>query len=604
MPIEIASAVSVSLLDTPLIYALGDDDGDTIDIQTTWRSSKKHTHAAQQTDPLPSSDQSTQSTSTAATATQTDDSDKSGQWGSENGQLSSGCVEWLASVLEAVEQQVLANVVSHAFDGYSVTWDEDRGAVTKLHTLQHKPPTAAVAATFPPSCTAVAWNSTGSLLAVAYSHLQHSGWCSHTSSLALWNIHRRQLRAEQADSVVELASCITALCFHPNMPSVIVVGLHSGQIRVLDVSGGEDELICSSTIGTLQHCEPITTLAFVPALYHTTATAASSNADNTSSVSSSTIASLTSHLLLSSSLDGKLLTWSFDNRLSHPIQGSLCSPSTHYHGHGSSNAFTSLALSALSVSIDNHTYTAATEAGGLLRGLHSQHQKKSGHIKSGELRWEKEAYAYVEAASVVHKFEAKKQIEQHVTLQSRSTITVADVFASPVTPALLYPSLAVSAYRCHDGGVNAVRFSPFDRSVWLSVSDDRSVRLYVVGVERSVWSCPLPSGVAGWDVCWSVSRPLVFACADCEGGVHVYDMLVDVLRPVLTLRTDEEEGGSGVGKAEAAGVVKLQWNTNDGSVLTGVDVRGRAHVWQLGGKLSSVQPGEQRRLEEIAAAQQ
>ena len=269
--------------------------------------------------------------------------------------------------------------------------------------------------------------------------------------------------------------------------------------RVWTCRAARTSSICSSTIGALQHCEPITTLAFVPALYQaTTAAAPSSNADDGSHAqSSTTVASLASHLLLSSSLDGKLLTWSFDNRLSHPIQGALCSPSAHYHGHGSSNAFTSLALSALSFSIDQRTYTAATEAGGLLRGLHSQHQKKSGHIKSGDLRWEKEAYAYVEAASVVNKFEAKKQIEQHVALQSKTTIAVADVFASPVTPALLYPSLAVSAYRCHDGGVNAVRFSPFEKAVWLSVSDDRSVRLYVVGVERSVWSCPLPSGVAG-----------------------------------------------------------------------------------------------------------
>ena len=598
MPVEMASAAVVPLMDTPAVYALGDDDGESVDIPTSWRSSKKHAHASQQTDALACSDQSTQSTSVAAIATQTDDSGRSGQWGSASGQLSGECVAWLATVLHAVERQVLLNAASHAFDGYSVTWDEDRSAVTKLHTLQQQPQSAA----FPPSCTAVAWNSTGSLLAVAYSHLQHGGWCSHTSSLALWNIHRRQLRAEQADSVVELASCITALCFHPTMPSVVAVGLHSGQIRVLDVSGGEDELLCSSTIGALQHCEPVTTLSFIPALYHTTATAAAASLDDdsASSASSSAVASLTSHLLVSSSLDGKLLTWSFDNRLSHPLQGALCSPSAHYHGHGSSNAFASLALSALSFSPDHRTYTAATEAGGLLRGLHSQQPRKSGHLKSGELRWEKAAYAYVEAASVVHKFEAKKQIEQHAALQSKSTITVADVFASPVSPSLLYPSLAVSAYACHDGGVNAVRFSPFERSLWLSASDDRSVRLYSVGCERSVWSCPLPSGVAAWDVCWSVSRPLVFACADCEGGVHVYDLLVDVLRPVLQLSTDEQEAGGGGGRAEGAGVVKLRWNTTDGSVLTGVDVRGRAHVWQLGGKLSSVQPGEQRRLEEIA----
>ena len=140
-----------------------------------------------------------------------------------------------------------------------------------------------------------------------------------------------------------------------------------------------------------------------------------------------------------------------------------------------------------------------------------------------------------------------------------------------------------------------VGFSPFCAGVFLTVSVDRTVRMYRVGREEEVWAGVVGEGVAGWDVCWSVSRPLVFAVADCDGGVGVWDLAADGVKPVLVMRAEEGGGGKGVG------VVKLRWNTVDGSVLAGVDVKGRAHVWQLGGKLSSVQPGEQRMLESIGA---
>ena len=39
--------------------------------------------------------------------------------------------------------------------------------------------------------SAVTWNSTGSVVAVAYAHAEHDDWCDHSTSLAVWNVNRR-----------------------------------------------------------------------------------------------------------------------------------------------------------------------------------------------------------------------------------------------------------------------------------------------------------------------------------------------------------------------------------------------------------------------------
>ena len=39
--------------------------------------------------------------------------------------------------------------------------------------------------------SAVTWNSAGSVVAVAYAHADHEDWCDHSTSLAVWNVNRR-----------------------------------------------------------------------------------------------------------------------------------------------------------------------------------------------------------------------------------------------------------------------------------------------------------------------------------------------------------------------------------------------------------------------------
>ena len=234
----------------------------------------------------------------------------------------------------------------------------------------------------------------------------------------------------RADMAVELTACVSALAFHPSSPSLLAVGLHSGQVRLLDLSNADDPLIAASTISSLTHCEPVTGLAWAPALYPVTSTTAP--------------ALPTSHLLLSCALDGKLLTWGLEAGLAHPAQGLLCAPSALWHGHGASNAFPSIALTSLSLSPDNLSLVTGTQGGGLLHSMHTQRRPKAGFVKSGECKWSKDAYALLDLAPLTTKFDAKRTVEQHALLTGgQPVIDLAALFGSPVGPGLLYPGVGV-----------------------------------------------------------------------------------------------------------------------------------------------------------------
>ena len=63
--------------------------------------------------------------------------------------------------------------------GYKVNWEEDTVSVTCLRKLTHAPLKGEL------QCTRLAWNSTGSSLAVAYGRMDHQDWCKHKVSCSL-----------------------------------------------------------------------------------------------------------------------------------------------------------------------------------------------------------------------------------------------------------------------------------------------------------------------------------------------------------------------------------------------------------------------------------
>lgn len=135
-------------------------------------------------------------------------------------------------------------------------------------------------------CTAVSWNATGSLVACSFGALNHEGWCTHKSGIAIWNVFKRPTaKADSSSSsgsdgfsfsasagstsvlspggnsnlsnwmvesssggghhnhqqlrpelVLEWGTCITSCAFHPTVPYLLAAGTHNGEVLLFDIS--------------------------------------------------------------------------------------------------------------------------------------------------------------------------------------------------------------------------------------------------------------------------------------------------------------------------------------------------------------------------------
>lgn len=109
-----------------------------------------------------------------------------------------------------------------------------------------------------------------------------------------------------------------------------------------------------------------------------------------------------------------------------------------------------------------------------------------------------------------------------------------------------------------------------------------------------------PADAYLYDVQWSPVRPLVFAVADGAGKVHVYDLGLNTIEPVVSFLASSTE--SDVFSAKAS-VVSLAFNSTDGSILAGADGKGVISVWSLSSSLSTPQEDEYKRLEALGSVE-
>jgi hypothetical protein len=112
---------------------------------------------------------------------------------------SDNLLEFLRRVEPTICSQLERNLQSHAFDGYDVQWSDELSSISCLHSLSH----AAIRSQL--QCTDLAWNCTGSVLAVAYGRFDHEGSSSHQSFLCTWNVTRRAVNPNKADVTIDLA---------------------------------------------------------------------------------------------------------------------------------------------------------------------------------------------------------------------------------------------------------------------------------------------------------------------------------------------------------------------------------------------------------------
>ncbi|KAI8919937.1 WD40-repeat-containing domain protein [Powellomyces hirtus] len=247
-------------------------------------------------------------------------------------------VDFLAKVESMVSSQLLQNISSTAFDGWSAHWEEAVTSTTLLHTL------------FPPVreetdmlVTDLSWNKNGSTVGVAYGRFDHDSWCNHKGAVCTWSLAGRGVGDIPAWTV-ETESCVMSIAFHPENPSLIAGGGFNGQIFVAQTKDPKnDPIVAISKMSDMTHQEPVAKVEWVPAskpgLYH----------------------------IVSIGNDGKVLTWDLANDLAEPIFGSqlfMGAIPRHLRPSGTTRTETILGGTSIAFPSENPiTYIVATEAG-------------------------------------------------------------------------------------------------------------------------------------------------------------------------------------------------------------------------------------------------
>ncbi|XP_033633325.1 WD repeat-containing protein 34-like [Asterias rubens] len=222
---------------------------DGVEFQSSWRRERSTKSHSSQTSEILTNDGDSQTVLKKHVKVQTDpEKEKKFELIDDK---SEALTDFIKKVTPEICKMLDRNSRSHAFDGYKVNWEEDTVSVTCLRKLTHAPLKGEL------QCTRLAWNSTGSSLAVAYGRMDHQDWCKHKGSLCVWNVDLRRMNTEKADTVVDVNSCLMCIAYHPEKPSALVGGNFNGEVLLWDLNREDDSLIASSGIGDDSHREPV-----------------------------------------------------------------------------------------------------------------------------------------------------------------------------------------------------------------------------------------------------------------------------------------------------------------------------------------------------------
>jgi len=485
----------------------------------------------------------------------------------------------------------------------------------------------------------VSWSCNGSVVACSYGHANHVGWCTHSSSsLAFWNVHRRQLSLDIPDTSLELDCCCLSLAYHPQQPTILAGGMFNGEIRIWDVAKIE-ESTTSGGMGDDEHnAEEETSMQGAAAGTHTSDSHYSSgspllmrsNIDDAFhrepvvSVAWFRDPSTRSWMLASISGDGRVLIWPMEdplNKLQYPTDGFLLQPTSgeggvttsssktqmmggaalaiarqsHYSATSDSGEATSPGSGAASTSpsstvgLSNY-FVASTEGGSLVRVALNPLLRRKGYVKTGDLRWSRAAHRLIDSTDPTAKFELKKHVEKYVRVHAIDTVELGTIFESRPPTHLLYPNACNRLFESHAGPAYGLAFNPSEPRIFASAATDGRIKIFHINQTTPLLTLDPSSSSYLLSLVWSPTRPLVLAASSSSGCVYLYDLLSSLLAPVHTL----------TGHTDGAAILALTWNEAEPSLLAGADAKGRVHVWNLAPRYSRIQPGEKRVVEQMA----
>eukprot|EP00118_Oscarella_pearsei_P017445 m.172920 g.172920 ORF g.172920 m.172920 type:complete len:207 (+) comp39087_c0_seq31:134-754(+) len=146
-----------------------DSSFDLANLSSCWQQQRAVKDSSAQTSQIITNEKECQAVFRSEMEVQTEeDSQKSSVPFSEDN--SQALLEFLKRIEPEVSIQLEKNLQSHAFDGYDVSWSDQSASVTCLHTLNHL-------ATEELQCTDLSWNSTGSVIGIAYPKEQFESSC-------------------------------------------------------------------------------------------------------------------------------------------------------------------------------------------------------------------------------------------------------------------------------------------------------------------------------------------------------------------------------------------------------------------------------------------
>ena len=150
--------------------------------------------------------------------------------------------------------------------------------------------------------TGMSWNSTGSVLAVAFGRHDESGWCNITrAGCGLFHVFSRDFDPSKPQTVLDTSSYLMSVACHPEIPGIVAGGTFNGEVVIWDTAreeGGEQQIACSA-IDDYFHREPVVSVSWV---YDS-----GQQTWNLASISG----------------EGKVLFWTLKNNLEYPMFGHL-----------------------------------------------------------------------------------------------------------------------------------------------------------------------------------------------------------------------------------------------------------------------------------------
>lgn len=179
--------------------------------------------------------------------------------------------------------------------------------------------------------SSVIWNNSGNSVTISFGKLDTYGWCNLPGAITSFNIFSGENKNSSSINIpnylFDHASCLMSVAYHPVVPSILAAGSINGEIliwdlNVLDASGGATTItgspMLSSPIIEYAHKGSIVGLKWV---YNPNRSSNSTSTSDYSTDSSNILAVSEDWLLASISNDGRVLFWSLQNKLIHPVKG-------------------------------------------------------------------------------------------------------------------------------------------------------------------------------------------------------------------------------------------------------------------------------------------